>query len=126
MPMGRLTRVDDGLHEPGPDGDWSESRYVDVFDPRGNVALWLRLGCRPNQHVADVSVCVHLPDGSVAVGFERVELQEHATAASGMQWDIIEPFALTRVRYEGVLTVLADPWSLTDPGPALRAGAKVD
>src|SRR4051794_19752312 len=105
----RLTAEDEGLHQPGRHPGWSESRYVDVFDRAHRVGAWLRLGCRPNQARADVSVCVYLPDGRVAVWFDRPELTRHGFAAGGLRWEVLEPFRRSRAQFRGEVVVLDDP-----------------
>jgi hypothetical protein len=121
----RLKPVDDGVHPPGDDPDWSESRYLDVFDPVSGAGLWVRLARRPHQGRAEVSVCVYLPDGRVAVSFARPDAGADDLAAGGLRWAIEDPFVRTGVRFDGELTVLPDGWALADPGPALRSVRRV-
>jgi len=122
----RLGPSDDLLRAPGPQGNWNESRYVDFFDPVGNVAGWLRLGNRPNEGHAERSVCVHLPDGRAAFGFARVDICGNEDEAGGLRWAVQRPFEQSSVHFAGPLSLLADPRALSEPKRALAAAPSVD
>jgi hypothetical protein len=110
-----LTAADEYVHDVGLAKNWNESRYVDFWDARQRVGGWLRIGVRPNEGYAEMSVCVHLPDARVAFTFQRSPISGNVLAGGGQEWDVVEPFALNRIRYCGEALLLEDPWLLTDP-----------
>ncbi|WP_100239314.1 hypothetical protein [Sphingobium sp. LB126] len=110
-----LTDKDDFLREPGTEGNWNESRYTDFTDPSTGVSGWLRTGSRVNAGYAELSVCLYLPDGSVAVRFDKVKIAANEERVGGLRWEILAPFVRSRVGFSGTLFLLRDPLSLTDP-----------
>jgi hypothetical protein len=120
-----LTIDDEGLHQPGDEVNWNESRYVDVWDAERRVGGWFRIGARPNARYAEMSACVYLPDGRLAFAFERAEIDGNGLAAGGQTWEIVEPWRESRVRFSGTMSVFDDPWVLTDPKQAFASPAKV-
>jgi hypothetical protein len=120
----RLTDADEGLHAPGDQINWNESRYVDFWDPASHVGGWFRIGARPNARYAEMSACVFLPDGRVAFAFDRAEIEANALAAGGQAWEIVEPWRTTGVRFDGAMSILRDPWVLTDPKRAFASSPR--
>jgi hypothetical protein len=116
----KLTASDEGIHPVGEAANWNESRYVDFFDPSQGVGGWLRIGNRPNEAYAEMSVCVNLPSGRAAFMFDRAPIGGNGLAADGQVWEVVDPFVTTRVRYDGQVLVLPDPWVLADPKTAFR------
>jgi hypothetical protein len=53
---------DEGRHVPGPEPLWSESWYLDFFDPERGVGGYVRLGLYPNLGTAWYWACVVGPD----------------------------------------------------------------
>ncbi len=125
--MGRpLTDDDDRLHPVEPVPNWNESRYVDFWDAAARIGGWLRIGNRPNEGHAEMSVCVHLPDGSTACRFDRPAITANALAVDGQRWDVAEPWHTTHVSYEGPLHVLDDAWALVEGRRAFDGASSVD
>lgn len=122
----RLTAADEGEHAVGEATNWNESRYVDFWDPAQQVGGWFRIGARPNQDYAEMSACVYLPDGTVAFGFGRPTIHENVMSVGGQSWVVVDPFLLNQVDFVGEMSLLADPWALTDPKTAFTTSAKVD
>lgn len=120
-----LTAADDALHSTGVDSNWNESRYVDFFDTAQSLAGWLRVGQRVNESHAEVSVCLHLPDGSVAFGFSKVPITRACNAVGGVVIQVLQPFELSRVRFEGTLGLLPEARRLLDPKAALQSAGRV-
>src|SRR6266540_1780505 len=110
-----LTEQDEGLHEPGNQVNWNESRYVDFWDPAARVGGWLRIGARPNASYAEMSACVFLPDGRAAFAFDRATIDTNGLCAGGQTWEITEPWRSNRVRFDGEMSLFTDPWLLTEP-----------
>jgi len=121
---------DEGVHTPGDQVNWNESRYVDVWDPVRRVGGWFRIGARPNARYAEMSACVFLPDGRVAFAFDRAEIDGNGLVAGGhrgrQSWDIVEPWRTTRVGFTGAMSVFGDPWVLTNPKEAFRNSPQVN
>ena len=121
-----LTDQDDGLHSVEPVGNWNESRYVDFWDASSRIGGWLRLGNRPNEGRAEMSVCLHLPDGTTACSFRRPTITSNGLEVDGQRWQICEPWRTTNVGYEGTLHVLDDSWTLTEGRAAFAGRPAVD
>jgi hypothetical protein len=119
-----LTDIDEGVHEPGIEVNWNESRYIDFWDPVASVGGWFRIGARPNADYAEMSACVYLPDGSAAFAFDRAEITENGLTAGGITWGVVKPWRHNTVRFEGEAFVLADPWLLTNPKEAFTTSPK--
>lgn len=126
----KLTDIDEGLHVPGDQINWNESRYIDFWDPLRRIGGWFRIGARPNAHYAEMSACVFLPDGRVAFAFDRADIDGNGLTAGGQSWEITEPWRSTRVAFRGEMSLFTDPWVLTDPKRAFvespRADAAID
>jgi hypothetical protein len=121
-----LTEADEGLHDVGPAGNWNESRYLDFWDADRRVGGWLRIGMRPNEERAEMSVCVYLPDGRVAFRFDRPPIAGNGMSTGGQSWRVDGPYTRNTVSYDGPVYVLDDGWSLTDPRSAYAASEQVD
>jgi hypothetical protein len=122
----RLVDRDEGLHEVGRASNWNESRYADFWDPAQRIGGWFRLGNRPNEGHAEMSACVYLPDHTVAFAFGRLSITANELGAGGQAWQILRPFRCNRLSYRGPLSVLADPWALTDPKRAFAESPQVE
>jgi hypothetical protein len=120
-----LTVDDEGVHTPGDQINWNESRYIDFWDPVGQVGGWFRIGARPNARYAEMSACVYLPDGSVGFAFDRAEIDGNGLTAGGQTWEILEPWQTNTVGYLGEMFVMPDPWLLTNPKLAFTTSPKL-
>jgi hypothetical protein len=122
----RLTDRDEGVHSPGDQVNWNESRYIDFWDPVERTGGWFRIGMRPNARYAEMSACVYLPDGRVAFAFDRAEIDENGLVAGGQRWTIGEPWKTSQVRFTGPMSLFENPWELTDPKRAFASAPKLD
>jgi hypothetical protein len=126
----RLTDDDEGVHTPGDQINWNESRYVDVWDPVRRIGGWFRIGARPNAEHAEMSACLYLPDGRTAFAFDRAQIDGNTLVAGGRSgrqtWEIGEPWRTSQVSYEGSMSLFADPWALTNPKQAFAVAPKAD
>ncbi|MDX1888915.1 hypothetical protein [Mycolicibacterium sp. 050158] len=119
-----LDPSDDGTHVVGPESNWNESMYFSFQDPIARVGGFLRLAKRPNEGRGERTVCLYLPDGSVAFGFTRpVAEPAEAFRGGGLTVEVIEPFERIRVTFDGPVNLLPDPIALSDPKTALAATA---
>ncbi len=98
----RLDTEDDLLHAPTSDTNFNESRYYNFFDRSSGLGGWMRMGNRPNEGYAEMTVCLYLPDGRVAFMFRRPKIDSHiAHDSGGLRFDVVAPFVEHRVAYEG-------------------------
>ncbi|CAN0296065.1 unnamed protein product, partial [Phaeothamnion confervicola] len=111
----RLTPADEFTHTPTADSNFNESVYVNGFDPKQRSGGWMRIGNRVNEGYAEAQVCLYLPDGRLAVQFQRPDITHNkAFAAGGLSYTVHEPYRHVSMRYEGDLLVLDDPDMLRD------------
>ena len=122
----RLTPEDEYPHPPGDAENYNESMYLNAFDPNTRMGAWFRIGNRPNQGYAEMTVCVYLPDGKVGFMFARPSISENeALDAGGLSITVEEPFRTLKVRYEGELLVLERPHEMARPKDAFRNNPRV-
>ncbi len=115
----RLDPVDEYLHELGPEPNFNESMYFNVYDPAVRVGAWFRLANRANEGRGEMSICLYLPDGRVGFMFKRPEVHTNeAFDAAGMRFEVVEPFEHLRISYSGKVVMLDDPLEMSDPRAA--------
>ena len=118
----RLEPADEYPHELGPEPNFNESMYVNVFDPDVGLGAFFRLGNRANEGRAEMTICVYLPDGRVGFMFKRPPIVDNdALDAGGLTWTMVRPFEELRVDYTGRLVVLDDPTEMADPKAAFTS-----
>ena len=117
----RLEPQDEFPHDPGDAKNYNESMYFNVFDPDTRVGGWFRIGNRPNEGHAEVSICLYLPGGRVGFIFHRAPITGNSEMnAGGLRVEVVEPFKRLRVTYDGQVLVLARPQDMADPKEAFR------
>jgi hypothetical protein len=117
----RLTPQDDYLHEVESASNFNESRYYNFFDPGPRMGGWVRMGNRPNEGYAEMTVCLYLPDGRVAFMYKRPRIEGHeAHDAGGLRFEVLEPYAAHRVTYGGHVCVLEHPRDMAEPKTAFH------
>jgi hypothetical protein len=115
----RLEPSDEYLHELGPEPNFNESMYFNVYDPQAQLGAWFRLANRANEGRGEMSVCLYLPDGRVGFMFQRPEVRTNdAFDAAGMRFEVVEPFEHLRISYTGRVVMLDDPTEMSDPRQA--------
>ena len=57
----RLDPDDDLLHPLEEASNFNESRYYNFFDAAAGLGGWVRMGNRPNEGYAEMTVCLYLP-----------------------------------------------------------------
>ena len=123
----RLEPQDEYMHELGPEQNFNESMYFNVYDPSARVGGFLRLGNRANEGYAEMTVCLYLPDGRVAFMFGRPKISDNsAFNAGGLRFDVIRPFEELHVEYEGKVILLDDPLVMVDPKTAFTTSPTAD
>ena len=115
----RLEPQDEYMHELGPEPNFNESMYFNLYDPAQGVGGWFRCGNRANEGYAEMTVCLYLPGGRVGFMFKRAEISSNdAFDAGGIRFEVIEPFKRLDVTYSGKVVVLDDPLQMADPKKA--------
>lgn len=115
----RLEPSDEYMHELGPEPNFNESMYINLFDPAERLGGFFRIGNRANEGYAEMTVCLYLPDGRVGFMFKRASITSNdALDAGGMTWTMVTPFEELRVDYAGKVVLLDDPKQMADPKAA--------
>jgi hypothetical protein len=118
----RLEPIDEYMHDVGPEENFQESMYFNVYDPKERVGGFFRLGNRPNEGSGEMTCCLYLPDGRVGFMFKRPEVHSNeAFDSAGMQFVVHEPFERLTVTYEGKVVLLDEPLDMADPKEAFTS-----
>jgi hypothetical protein len=111
-----LLDADDFMHPNSGEPNYNESAYYNFYDPARRLGGFVRLGNRPNEGYAEMTVCLYLPDGTVGFMFARPTIGDNARfAAGGLTFEVRRPFQEHLIRYEGSCCILARPLDLIDP-----------
>ncbi len=122
----KLEPEDEFTHAPGDAENYNESMYFNVFDARRKTGGWFRLGNRPNQNYAEMTICVYLPDGRAGFMFQRPRIESNDVMdAGGLRIDVLEPFKTLKLTYSGELLLLKQPKDMADPKAAFRDNPRV-
>ena len=123
----RLEPTDEYTHTPDAAQNYNESMYFNMFDPVKKVGGYFRLGNRPNEGYAEMTICIYLPDGRVAFMYGRPRIEHNKEMnAGGLKIEVIEPFKKLRVTYDGKACVLTDPNEMAHPGRAFKNNPSLD
>ena len=107
------------MHEVDAESTFNESMYFNVYDPSASFGGFFRLGNRPNEGYAEMTLCLYLPDGRVVFMFDRPKIAGNERFdGGGMRFEVVEPFKELRVSYDGKAVVLDDPLVMADPKAA--------
>lgn len=122
----RLTPEDDLLHSVEAASTYNESRYYNFFDPGCGLGGWVRLGNRPNEGYAEMTVCLYLPDGRVAFMYDRPAIDGNAAHdAGGLRFEVVTPHDEHRVTYDRKALLLDEPTVMEDPRRAFTENPTV-
>lgn len=122
----RLAPEDEYTHVPDKAQNYNESMYFNVFDRAKKIGGWFRLGNRPNEGYAEMSVCLYLPHGRVAFMYARPKIADNkAMNAGGLKIDVLEPFKRLRLTYDGTAVLLDRPLDMADPSNAFKTNPVV-
>jgi hypothetical protein len=117
-----LLERDDLMHPNTGESNFNESAYYNFYDRRERLGGFVRLGNRPNEGYAEMTVCLYLPDGTVGFMYQRPEIKDNrAHDAGGAKFEVIKPFEQHRVSYTGKVCVLKNPLEMADPARAFRS-----
>src|SRR5207237_469738 len=111
-----LLDADDLMHPNTGEENYNESAYYNFYDPGRRLGGFARIGNRPNERHAEMTLCLYLPDGRVAFMFARPEIADNARFdAAGMRFEVRTPMREHRVRYDGPAVLLSRPLDLVEP-----------
>jgi hypothetical protein len=116
-----LLEQDDLMHPNTGESNFNESAYYNFFDRSQRLGGFVRMGNRPNEGNAEMTVCLYLPDGTVGFMFQRPEIKNNdAHDAGGLKFEVFKPFEHHRVTYSGKICVLKNPLEMADPAAAFK------
>lgn len=108
--------ADEYMHANTGEPNFNESMYFNFYDRAARLGGFVRIGNRPNERYAEVTVALYQPDGTALFNYLRPEIADNSRfAAGGMAFEVLEPFERLQVRYEGHAVYLARPLDLQDP-----------
>jgi hypothetical protein len=120
-----LLPEDDAMHPVEEASNFNESAYYNFFDQAERVGGWVRIGNRPNEGHAEVTVCFYEPDGSAAFMWKKPEiLDNRAHDAGGLRFEVVERWKEHRVTYRGHACVMKNPLDMADPSAAFRSNPR--
>ncbi len=123
----RLEPQDEYMHELGPEPNFNESMYFNIYDPAVELGGFFRLGNRANEGYAEMTTCLYLPDGRVGFMFQRPRIESNdAFDAGGMRFEVLDPFEQLKVSYDGRVVVLEEPLQMADPKRAFTENPHED
>jgi len=121
-----LLETDDELHQNTGEPTFNESAYFNFFDPDRRLGGFVRIGNRPNEGHAEMTVCLYLPGGEAAFMFWRAEIDSNDRfEAAGLTFEIVKPFAEHWINYDGTCCLLKRPLDLLDPRRAFTENPHV-
>lgn len=121
-----LRESDDSMHENTGEQTFNESAYFNFYDPSARLGGFVRIGNRPGEGHAEMTVCLYPPDATVAFMFWRAEIEANDRFdAAGLRFDVVQPFAEQRIAYDGTCCLLAQPLDLLDPRRAFTENPHV-
>jgi hypothetical protein len=96
-----FSEADERFHEPGPEDQWSDSLYFGGADRAGSgLALYSRIGLRPNEGRIEGALGIWLPDGRFVLSFGRGEPGDEI-ACGPVAYECGLPFELWRITISG-------------------------
>jgi hypothetical protein len=74
------------MHPNTGEQNFNESAYYNFYDARERLGGFVRIGNRPNERYAEMTVCLYLPDGRlvVRVAVRRRRIMNRSGCASLM------------------------------------------
>jgi hypothetical protein len=102
-----MSAQDELMHAVGDDPSWSESYYFNFVDPDSKIAMFSRMGFRPNNGWADGLHVIYLGGDRVAFTYGRREIEKDLTLysadlrAGDLQLKCAQPFTRWQINYSG-------------------------
>jgi hypothetical protein len=116
MTTQKLSASDEDMHEPTVDPDFNESAVFHFVGSTDQPTMLMRIGNRVNQGFAEVTVLGMMPGGRAFMHFDRAPLADNSGfAASGLRFEVVEPLATWRVRFDGEVRTMKKSSELEDP-----------
>ncbi|HUY28188.1 MAG TPA: hypothetical protein VMV27_12290 [Candidatus Binataceae bacterium] len=116
-----LLEQDDLMHPNTGESNYNESAYYNFYDRERHAGGFVRLGNRPNEGYAEMTVCFYLPDRTVGFMFGRPKIDNNNSHdAGGLKFQVLKPFEHHRVTYQGKLCMLKNPLEMADPAVAFK------
>ena len=110
---------DEYMHPDAGEANFNESMYFNFYDRNTRLGAFARIGNRPNEGYAEMTIAIYQPDGSALFNFKRPAITDNqAFDAGGMRFGVVEPFTHLKVSYDGRAVYLAQPRDLEDPRAA--------
>src|SRR5262249_18919857 len=110
------------MHPNTGESNYNESAYYNFYDRNNRVGGFARLGNRPNEGYAEMTVCIYLPNGSVGFMFKRPDIANNESHnAGGLKFEVVKPFEHHRVTYNGKLCILKNPLEMAEPQAAFKS-----
>jgi hypothetical protein len=114
--------TDEYMHENTGEANFNESMYFNFYDRDAKLGGFVRIGNRPNEHYAEMTMAVYLPDHTALFMYKRPQIVDNKKfAAGGMEFTVHEPFKRLSVSYDGHAVYLAQPLDLADPKQAFTS-----
>src|SRR5262245_109558 len=128
--MGKIRLVclaeDDLMHENTGETNYNESAYYNFYDPAQRLGGFVRLGNRPNEGYAEMTLCLYLPDGTVGFMFGRPRIPDNARFdGAASRSEVTPPMQSPATRYHGTACLMARPLDLLDPRAAFSQNPHV-
>lgn len=113
---------DEYMHENTGEANFNESMYFNFYDRDAKLGGFVRIGNRPNEHYAEMTVAVYLPDHTALFMYKRPQIADNSRfAAGGLEFTVHEPFKRLSVSYDGHAVFLVQPLDLADPKQAFTS-----
>jgi hypothetical protein len=113
---------DEFMHANTGEPHFNESMYFNFFDGSEQLGGFVRIGNRPNESRAEVTVCLFQRDGTALFQFQRPPISgNEAFDAGGMRFRVEKPFERLRVSYTGEACRLRDPLAMAEPRSAFAS-----
>jgi len=116
-----LLDSDEYMHPNTGESNFNESAYYNFYDRNQKAGGFVRLGNRPNEGYAEMTICLYLPDGNAGFMFARPEIKTNDSHnAAGLKFEVRKPFEHHRVTYDGKVCVLKNPLEMAEPARAFK------
>jgi len=119
--VGDLSLKDEWMHPVTDESAFNESMMFNFFDNRRLIGGFVRIGNRPNERHAEMTLAVFLPRGELLIQWGKPTIESNGEfSAAGMRFTVVEPGQRLQVHFDGFAARIADPYVMKDPGKAFR------